>query len=284
MAVWVQHTARWNREKVVVAMHTSTLTSRSRHSAPIAWTLALLSVAVAPISAEAVCTCLNNATVHDLDAGTGGDDGQFADQVVVNAPAGQTWRVTAQSGAYDAFDVPPVGTRSALVPIATDGSVVLTPTGGGTQYVLDFVFVEGAAWDITVSNGMGTTLAVGNNCFYPDPTFAPPIANSYPASAPPVTLGAVAVSGPALASATFTIDSTTATQLVPADLAPRPVVHVAELTAVGTDAAPYKACTQGARKRFSIVVPHGVPLADGRWGAALLVALLALGMRAVRRA
>lgn len=265
-------------------MHTSTLTRRSQHVAPIAGIMALLSVAAAPITAGAVCTCLDNATVHDLDASTGGDDGQFADQVVVNAPAGQTWRVTAQSGAYDAFDVPPVGTRSALVPIATDGSVVLTPTGGGMQYVLDFVFVEGAAWNITVSNEMGTTLAVGNNCFYPDPTFAPPIADSYPANAAPVTLGAAAASGPALASATFTIDNTTATELVPADLAPRPVVHVAELTAVGTDAAPYRACTQAARKRFSIIIPHGVPLADGRWGAVLLVAMLALGMRALRRA
>ncbi|MEO8753005.1 MAG: hypothetical protein ABI624_10030 [Casimicrobiaceae bacterium] len=245
--------------------------------------LAALVIAGRPLAADAVCGCLNNATVHDLDTNTGGDDGQFSERIVVNAPAMQTWTVTAQTGAYDADNVPPVGTKAPLVPIATDGSVTLTPIGAGTQYALDFVFVESVGYTMSVSNGT-TTLSISNNCRYPNPTFAPPIADSYDIGAPPVTLGAVSESGPPLASTTFTIDSVAATQLVPASLARRPVIHTAGLTATGTDQGEFRACIQGAQKSFVVINSRPAPAMDVRWAGVLLAALLVVGVRILRRA
>ena len=60
------------------------------------------------------CDCLDNATVIDVDATTGGDDGQFSELVSVvstvgNLPAGQTWTVNAAIGAFDVNSIPPVG-------------------------------------------------------------------------------------------------------------------------------------------------------------------------------
>jgi len=240
----------------------------------------------APRTAGAACTCLNNATVIDLDTNTGGDDGQFAERVVVTAPDGQTWSVTQPTtGAYDAFAVPPVGTRSPLVPIATDGSVKLQALGGG-QYVLDFVFVEAVGYTLSVTNQSGTTLRIDNNCRYPNPTFLPPVESSYQRTDPPVVLGATAVTGPPLASATFTIDGMPATRIVPLDLTPMPAVHVAELTATGTAGADnYQACVQGVRKGFVIVVASAsAPAINAAWGGVLLVALLGLGVTRLRRA
>ena len=76
------------------------------------------------------CACLDNATILDLDAGTGGDDGQFSEIVTITGgagplPSGQTWTVVGATGAFDAFNVPAVGVQSAGVPVATDGSCLL---------------------------------------------------------------------------------------------------------------------------------------------------------------
>lgn len=238
-----------------------------------------------PLAADAGCSCLNNASVHDLDTNVGGTDGQFAEHVVVNAPSGQTWTVTAAPGAFDAFNVPPVGVQSPLVPIATNGSVVMAPSGG-TTYTLDFVFIQAQGYSLTVANGQGTSLSIGNNCRYPNPVFAPAIASSYFQSDPPVTLGAAPASGPPLASAGFTIDGAPQTVLVPAAFAPAPAIHTVELTATGTqDAGPskYMPCVQAARKSFVVGAPTAVPAVQLGWGSLVLTALLMLGFVVRRR-
>lgn len=246
---------------------------------------AALACVAAPVVATAACVCLNNASVIDLDASTGGDDGQFSEQVIVNAPNGQTWTVTQATGAFDAFNVPAVGMRSPLVPIATDGSVKMVPNGAN-RYTIDFVHVDAIAYSITVNNGLGTQLTIGNTCRYPNPVFAPPIESTYHvATDPPVTLGAGVSSGPPLANAAFTVDGSPATQIVPQDLAPRPTIHVVELTATGTVGPnDFQACVQGVRKRFAVAASASVPAMGTLAASALLTALLGLGLWALRRA
>ncbi len=258
---------------------------RSRLAARAIGVAFMLVYALMPLAADAACTCLNNASVHDLDSNVGGTDGQFAEHVVVNAPSGQTWTVTAASGAFDAFNVPPVGVQSPLVPIATNGSVVMAPSGG-TTYTLDFVFVQAQGYSLTVANAQGVSLSIGNNCRYPDPVFAPAIASSYFQNDPSVPLGAASASGPALASASFTIDGAPQTMLVPAGLALAPRIHTAELTATGTqDAGPskYMPCVQGARKSFVVNPSIAVPAVQLGWGSLVLTALLMLGFMVRRR-
>jgi len=64
------------------------------------------------------CSCLDNATIVDLDAGTGGDDGQFSEVVTVSnatgapLPPGLTWTIVGATGAFDENNVPPVGTQT----------------------------------------------------------------------------------------------------------------------------------------------------------------------------
>ncbi len=242
-----------------------------------------LALATLPGVAGAACECLNNATAIDFDANTGGADGQFSERIVVNAPDGQTWRVTANTGGFDAFNVPPVGTQSDLVPIPADGSVVLAHTAGTTMYTLDFVFIESLGYTITVENATGTSLGISNNCKYPNPEVSPPIASVYQPRDPAVTLGAKSSSGPPLASVTFTIDGAPATQLVPMDYSPPPATHSVELTAIGTDEGQFRACEQGARKSFSIIARAAAPAIGAAVGGLMLAALLGLGILRLRR-
>jgi hypothetical protein len=254
-------------------MNNNSQSSACRSVLRIGSIIAAIACLVLPRAALALCTCLNNASVIDLDAGIGGADGQFAETVIVNGPDGQTWTVTAVSGAYDANNIPPIGTQSALVPVA-----VGTPMNvlGPGQYNLPFVFIESVGYSLSVSNGRGTTLSIGNNCSYPNPTFSPAIFSAYYANESPVTLGAVSTSGPPLASATFTIDGIPQTQLNPGNYSLAPAVHTVQLTALGTVGQPgnFQACLQGARKTFAVLPPIAIPVLDPRWGVALLAGLL----------
>lgn len=245
---------------------------------------AALALFTVPASAYAACVCLNNASIIDFDANTGGDDGQFSERILVNAPDGQTWRVTAATGAYDAFDIPPLGTQSDLVPIPSDGSVLMKPGPLTNQYYLDIVHIDAVAYSITVTNQAGTSLTIENTCRYPNPVFSPEIRDSYQVTDPPVTLGVDVSSGPALASVTFEIDAAPATQLIPLDLAPVPAKHVVQLAAVGSVGANgFQDCEQRGQKGFFIYDSRPAPALDPRFGAVLVMALVGFGVRALRR-
>ncbi|MEM8907459.1 MAG: hypothetical protein AAGD05_06400, partial [Bacteroidota bacterium] len=129
------------------------------------------------------CSCLNNATVLDLDAGTGGDDGQFSETVSIvdnnggMLAMGQTWSVVGAMGAFDADNVPAMGMQSAGVPIPADGSITLTFNAGA--YELPFVHVDALGYSLTiegpfpVGSPANVTLVISNNCSYPNPVFDP---------------------------------------------------------------------------------------------------------------
>lgn len=122
------------------------------------------------------CTCLNKASAHDLDTGTGGGDGQFSEVAVISGdtplPAGATFKVIAPTtGVYDVYNVPAEGVQSAGVPVATDGSVTFTYNNG--IYELPFVHNDGEGYSMTVVLEVEgedvLSFTLGNTCFYPIP-------------------------------------------------------------------------------------------------------------------
>ncbi|MEL6832920.1 MAG: hypothetical protein AAFP77_08000 [Bacteroidota bacterium] len=174
------------------------------------------------------CACLDNATIIDLDAGTGGDDGQFSEVVSVSnaaggmLPANQTWTVTAASGAFDAYNVPAIGVQSAGVPVATDGSVTMTFNAG--SYELPFVHVDDQGYSITVEGPFGqgsaanVTLTISNNCQYPNPVFDPALPDFICSTEPAITLDGIDTNGGTDDAITFTINGAPATQFDPVAL------------------------------------------------------------------
>ncbi|MEO1624981.1 MAG: hypothetical protein AAFV25_07470, partial [Bacteroidota bacterium] len=178
------------------------------------------------------CSCLNNATVIDLDNVTGGEDGQFSEiiSVVDNQggmlPAGQTWTVTAATGAFDANNIPAVGMQSAGVPVATDGSVTLTYNMTTGTYELPFVHVDGQGYSISVvgpfplGSPVNSTITIGNSCQYPNPVFDPVLPDVICTTDPAILLGGTDTNGNGSDAISFTIDGMAATSFDPAGLAP----------------------------------------------------------------
>ncbi|WP_367389207.1 T9SS type A sorting domain-containing protein [Lewinella sp. LCG006] len=174
------------------------------------------------------CACLDNATIIDLDAGTGGDDGQFSELVsIVNPfteslPPGQTWTVVGATGAFDAFNVPPVGTQSAGVPIATDGSVTLIYNNTDETYEIPFVHVDAQGYTLmiegpfAVGNPANTTFTISNTCQYPNPVFDPALPSTIQDDDPIITFGATDTNGNGADMVTFTVDGIPQTQFDPA--------------------------------------------------------------------
>ncbi|MEL7250829.1 MAG: hypothetical protein AAFO03_20540, partial [Bacteroidota bacterium] len=174
------------------------------------------------------CACLDNATIIDLDAGTGGDDGQFSEVVSVSnatggmLPANQIWTVTAASGALDAYNIPAIGVQSAGVPVATDGSVTLTFNAG--IYELPFVHVDAQDYSIMVEGPFGqgsaanVTLTISNICQYPNPIFDPVLPDFICGTEPAITLDGIDTNGGTDDAITFTINGTPATEFDPVAL------------------------------------------------------------------
>ncbi|MEL6865197.1 MAG: hypothetical protein AAFP19_12290, partial [Bacteroidota bacterium] len=168
------------------------------------------------------CVCLNNASTIDVDAGTGGDDGQFAEIISIvddqggMLPSGQIWTVTAATGAFDANNVPAVGMQSAGVPIATDGSLTLTFNAVLGTYELPFVHVDATGYSITVEGPFGqgspvnSSLTIGNTCQYPNPEFNPTLPDVICSSDMPITLGATDSNGNGADAISFFINGTPA--------------------------------------------------------------------------
>ncbi|MEM9921326.1 MAG: T9SS type A sorting domain-containing protein [Bacteroidota bacterium] len=178
------------------------------------------------------CSCLDNATVFDVDANTGGDDGQFSELISVAdmaggmLPAGQIWTVTAASGALDAYNIPAIGMQSAGVPVATDGSVSLMHNAVLGTYELPFVHVDTVGYSITVegpfalNDPANVSISISNRCAYPMPVFDPLIADVYCPAEPAITLGGMDLFMNGADTVSFTINGMPATELDPSALAP----------------------------------------------------------------
>jgi hypothetical protein len=191
------------------------------------------------------CSCLDNATVIDLDAGTGGDDGQFSEVVSISnatgapLPSGQTWTVVGATGAFDEFNIPPVGVQSAGVPTASDGSVTLSYSGINGIYEIPFVHVDDIGYTLMIEGPfmMGspanTILTISNRCQYPDPVFDPVIPATINSMDPIIILGGMDTNGGTADGITFTIDGSPATMIDPSVLAMGP--HTVVMTYDGAD-------------------------------------------------
>ncbi|MEM1320680.1 MAG: HYR domain-containing protein [Bacteroidota bacterium] len=137
------------------------------------------------------CGCLNNATAIDPDAGTGGMDGNFSELVSVSAtaggtlPPGQIWTVTAATGAFNAFNVPPDSTQVIEVPVATNGSVTLVYNAADGRYDISFIHIDNQGYSMTVEgpfalgDPLNSSFTISNTCAYPNPVFDPALADTY---------------------------------------------------------------------------------------------------------
>ncbi|MEO0627921.1 MAG: hypothetical protein AAFY91_13085, partial [Bacteroidota bacterium] len=175
------------------------------------------------------CGCLDNATPFDVNAGTGGDDGQFAEMVRINGFNGaglnsnQTWSVVGGSGGLDAFFQSSQGQQTPGNPIPTDGSQTLVPFNAG--YILNFYHYDEAGYTIeiegpyTVGDPRNQTLSISNICQYPNPVFDPALSMEEICQTDPVIqLGGTDINGNDASSVTFTIDGNAATEFDPAAL------------------------------------------------------------------
>ncbi|MEL6637142.1 MAG: hypothetical protein AAFR05_10365, partial [Bacteroidota bacterium] len=220
------------------------------------------------------CSCLDNATVIDLDAGTGGEDGQFSELISItdattdSLPAGQSWTVTSATGAFDAFNVPAIGMQSAGVPVAVGEALAYNLMEG--TYELPFVHVDSQRYTITIEGPFpsgspaNVSLTISNICEYPDPTFDPLLESTYCSTAPVVTLGGADQNGVAADMITFTIDGNPATELDPGALSVGP--HTVVMTFDGADdgnngiapmsGAASPGCTQTIQQEITIVLSN----------------------------
>ena len=148
------------------------------------------------------CTCKDNATTLI--------NGQFGETITVNAPAGQTWTVSAISGLFSS--------ASAAPPVAPTPIAIGTPLiASGTTYTLSGIHVDAIGYTVSVTNGLGTTLSIGNTCAYPNPVLNLDNSTNYCAGSPVVTL--TGTPGDAnIVSQSFTINGVAATQFNPAAL------------------------------------------------------------------
>jgi photosystem II stability/assembly factor-like uncharacterized protein len=146
------------------------------------------------------CSCLNNATTLT--------DGQFGEQIKVNAPSSQTWTVTAISGLFaNSSPAPPA--PPLPIPVGT----VLTNLGGD-MFTLDGRHIDALGYSLSVSNGLGTTLSIGNTCAYPNPSFNADLNGPFCLYSDPVTLSGNP--GDALIAAqSFKVNGVTATVFNP---------------------------------------------------------------------
>ncbi|MGB4847756.1 MAG: HYR domain-containing protein, partial [Saprospiraceae bacterium] len=148
------------------------------------------------------CTCLNNAT--NLT------NGQFAETIKVNAPSIQNWIVTAVSGLYQITSPAP---PAAPIPIAV--GTVLTNLGAGmNMFIISGIHVDAIGYTLSVSNGAGTTLTIGNSCQYPNPAITSDLNGTYCLYSDPITL--TGTPGDAnIISQGFTVNGVPSTQFNP---------------------------------------------------------------------
>ncbi|MGB5026353.1 MAG: T9SS type A sorting domain-containing protein [Saprospiraceae bacterium] len=168
------------------------------------------------------CSCKNNATTLT--------NGQFNDIVTVNAPSGQNWTVSANTGFYlTSSPAPPAA--PLIIPIGTamtngtvdginnDGDGQTDEADENVYYTLRGVHVDALGYNITVTNSLGTSSSIGSTCYYPNPSING-LANTFCLNDPAVTLSGSAQlgdgSGPAMGVGTFTVNGVPRTVFDPA--------------------------------------------------------------------
>ena len=168
------------------------------------------------------CSCRNNATTLT--------NGQFNDIVTVNAPSGQTWTVSANTGFYlTSSPAPPAA--PIIIPIGTamtngttdgvnnDGDGQTDEPDENVYYTLRGVHVDALGYNITVTNSAGTSSSIGSTCYYPNPSING-LASTFCLNDPAVTLNGSAQlgdgSGPAMGVGTFTVNGVPRTVFDPA--------------------------------------------------------------------
>lgn len=194
------------------------------------------------------CSCKNNASTLS--------DGQFDETIKVNAPAGQTWTVSAVSGLYQTSSPAPPG-----APVAIPVGYVLTPGAvlgdGSVDYTLLGIHVDAVGYSVTLGNGSGNGGTVGSSCYYPNPQING-LDAAYCLNDPAVTLsGSATLGGPpggaASGTGTFTINGNPATVFNPTLLGAgtHTVVYTFD-AADGVPNASHPGCTQSVSQ--SVVV------------------------------
>ncbi len=138
-------------------------------------------------------------------------NGQFDETIQVTAPAGQTWTVTAVTGLYTSASPAPPAT-----PIAVTVGTVLTFTAPNF-YRITGVHIDALGYSISVSNGLGTTLSIGNTCAYPNPVLNLDNTVDYCLGTLPITLDGDPGDNN-IVSESFTINGVPATVFNPATL------------------------------------------------------------------
>ncbi|MCB9345381.1 MAG: HYR domain-containing protein [Lewinellaceae bacterium] len=148
------------------------------------------------------CICLDNATTLI--------NGQFGETIKVNAPGTQTWTIQSVTGLYqNGSPAPP----AAPVPFAANAA--LTNLGAAmNMFELKGKHVDAIGYTVTVTNGLGTSLTIGNACQYPNPSFTVNLSGDYCLNSDPVTL--TGDPGDAnIISQGFTVNGVPATQFDP---------------------------------------------------------------------
>ncbi|MEZ4926222.1 MAG: hypothetical protein R3A50_08095 [Saprospiraceae bacterium] len=120
------------------------------------------------------CVCLNNATTLT--------NGQFGETIKVNAPSTQVWVVESVTGLFSASSPAP---PTAPIPISVGTMLVNI---GGNMFTQDGRHVDAIGYMITVGNGLGTSLNIGNSCAYPNPSITSDLAGDFCLFSDPVNL------------------------------------------------------------------------------------------------
>ena len=122
------------------------------------------------------CVCKNNAT--NLI------NGQFNETIKIEGLAGQTWTIISATGLYLSTSSAPPNSPAAIPPGTT---FTQTPNNSG-DYFFTGIHVDALGYSITVSNGAGFVLTIGNSCVYPNPSITSDLSGAFCLFSDPITL------------------------------------------------------------------------------------------------
>ncbi len=202
----------------------------------------------ATADAPAACHCLNNAT--NLT------NGQFSEQITIEAPTGQTWAVTGGSGFFDADSPAPPAAPLGIPP----GTPIPETAAGSGIYRLDIRHVDATGFTFIAGNGT-ETLTISSTCHYPNPQITG-LSNQYCTTSLPVTLTGNA--GGAAGTGSFTINGVAATVFNPLQLgAGNYTVRYTFNAGTGTPGnANDPACSAVVEQAVTVIAPPNIATND----------------------
>lgn len=179
------------------------------------------------------CTCLSN--------------GQFAEEVLVDAGTGQNWTVVSTT-LLNPVTLLPFAPGTALSEIAQGP--------GSSLYSLNGIHLDGEGYTITVSSPFypGTTLSISNTCYYPSPQIVG-LSGPYCINTAPITLIGD-VGGVALESESFTVNGNPATVFAPGQLGigTHTVVYTVNAGTAGSNDPSDPGCVASTSQTLQVVV------------------------------